>query len=65
MKVYRNSNGVVRNIGDWDYMYGEDDMGNVVIHNPLPDTYTESDEEVVVGWDGGLYVIGDPRAEGN
>lgn len=64
MKVYRNSKGQVRNIGEWDYMISVDDDGNDVIGNPLPSTYIESDEEVITGWDEGLYVAGDPRAEG-
>lgn len=63
MKVIRNSKGVVRNIGDWDYMITQDEVGNDVINNPMPDGYVESDEEVIEGWDGGLYVAGDPRAE--
>lgn len=65
MKVYRNSKGVVRNIGEWDFLVGTDDDGNEFIRNPIPDTYTVSEEEVVTGWDDGLYVVGDPRAEGN
>ncbi|PJX09075.1 hypothetical protein CQW32_17635 [Pseudomonas putida] len=63
MKVYRNSRGEVRNIGDWNYLITQDEDGNDVINNPLPDSYVESDEEVITGWDGGLYVLGDPRAE--
>ena len=52
MKIYRNAQGDCINIGDWD-----DDKGS----NPLPDDAIESDEEVVVGWDGGLYAHDDPR----
>lgn len=62
MKVYRNSRGEVRNIGDWNYLITQDEDGNDVINNPLPDSYVESDEEVITGWDGGLYVKGDQRA---
>jgi hypothetical protein len=67
MKVFRNASGVVRNIGEWDYMPSRDvdENGDIVmiINNPLPTHYVESDEEVTEGWDGGLYVVGDPQAE--
>lgn len=62
MKIYRNGKGELRNIGEWNYLVSQDEDGNDVINNPLPEGYTESDEEVVTGWDGGLYVAGDPRA---
>jgi hypothetical protein len=52
MKIYRNKEGVCINIGDWD-----DNNGL----NPLPADAVESDEEVVIGWDGGKYVADDPR----
>jgi hypothetical protein len=52
MKIYRNAQGDCINIGDWD-----DNEGL----NPLPSDAVESDEEVVVGWDGGLYAHDDPR----
>lgn len=64
MKVYRNSRGEVRNIGEWEFLAGVDDEGNEFIRNPIPETYTVSDEEVIEGWDGGLYVDGDQRAVG-
>lgn len=53
MKIYRDSQGKCINIGEWDYKDGL---------NPLPSDAIESDEEVVVGWDGGLYAHDDPRA---
>lgn len=65
MKVIRDADGRVINIGEWDYLYAEIEPGkDPVATNPLPDGATESDEEVVTGWDGGLYVKGDARAEG-
>lgn len=70
MKVIRDSNGTVINIGDWDYQKSEviDDLTGerrVVKANPLPDASTEGMEEVVIGWDGGLYLFDDPRKDGS
>lgn len=53
MKIYRDAQGVCINIGEWDDKDGL---------NPLPADAVESDEEVIVGWDGGRYVYDDPRA---
>lgn len=61
MKIYRNAQGVCINIGDWDYQTEMVD-GVEVTNNPLPEGAVESDEEVIIGWDGGLYVHDDPRA---
>lgn len=61
MKIYRNAQGACINIGEWDYQIEMVD-GVEVTNNPLPDGAVESDEEVIVGWDGGLYVHDDPRA---
>jgi hypothetical protein len=58
MKIYRNPQGTCINIGDWDFMFDE----NEIAKNPLPDDVIESDEDVIVGWDGGLYAHDDPRA---
>ncbi|MFV7361040.1 hypothetical protein [Citrobacter portucalensis] len=66
MKVYRDKSNQVINIGEWDYLKQIiiDDNGEETekIYNPLPDGVTVSDEEVIEGWDGGLYVADDPRA---
>jgi len=61
MKIYRNAEGKCINIGDWDYQVEIVD-GVEIIKNPLPTDAMERDEEVVVGWDGGLYASDDPRA---
>ncbi len=53
MKIYRDKANKCINIGDWDNKDGL---------NPLPKDAIESDEEVIVGWDGGLYAHDDPRA---
>jgi hypothetical protein len=53
MKIYRNAQGTCINIGEWDDKDGL---------NPLPADAVESDEEVIVGWDGGRYVHDDPKA---
>jgi hypothetical protein len=52
MKIYRDSEGKCINIGEWDDKDGL---------NPMPIDAVESDEEVVTGWDGGLYAHDDSR----
>jgi hypothetical protein len=61
MKIYRNTEGKCVNIGDWDYQIVVID-GVETIRNPLPEGVHEDDAEVIVGWDGGLYAVDDPRA---
>jgi hypothetical protein len=56
MKVYRDAQGNLINIGEWDEARVEDEQGNIVINNPLPADAVESDEEVVTGADGGKYI---------
>ena len=58
MKIYRDKNGICINIGEWNTQ--PDRNGNIT--NPLPKDVVESNEEVIVGWDGGLYAHDDPRA---
>ncbi len=58
MKIYRDANNLVINIGDWDYQID----GNGNAQNPLPINAIEDDAEIVTGWDGGLYLANDPRA---
>jgi hypothetical protein len=60
MKIYRNAQGACINIGEWDYQIKVVD-GVETIYNPLPNDFVESNEEVVTGWDGGLYAHDDPR----
>ncbi|MNS35028.1 hypothetical protein D3C72_671700 [compost metagenome] len=62
-KVYRQ-NGKVINIGEWDYATHDAEDGTVVVGNPLPEDAVAAMEEVVVGWDGGLYAATDPRKDG-
>ena len=58
MKIFRDSNGVIVNIGDWDYKLKEDyETGTMVKTNPLPDNYVEDDAEVAVDANGNFYVI--------
>ena len=52
MKIIRDKNGNLINIGDWDDQKGE---------NLLPEGATEHDAEVVTGYDGGLYLADDPK----
>lgn len=68
MKVIRDRDGNIINIGEWDYQVQEymDDYGATqkIISNPYPKGASEADERVITGWDGGLYVEGDPRVNG-
>lgn len=61
MKVIKDKNGKVINIGEWDYMVEErmDNQKNIfeIIKNPMPEGAYEADAEVAVGEDGGLYVV--------
>lgn len=61
MKVYRNKDGKVINIGEWDFMitHEEDQDGSLqeVINNPLPEYSTYKDEEIYILEDGGLSVL--------
>lgn len=63
-EVWRDTDGAVINIGPWDYRVETDDDGVEAATNPPPYGATCSDEEIVVGWDGGLYAADDPRKEG-
>ncbi len=47
----------------WRDAAGEVTDPVVDLGNPLPKGATSRQEEIVEGWDGGLYVKGDPRAE--
>jgi len=59
MKVYRDAEGNLINIGEWDEQRDEDEQGNIVVNNPIPVGTVESDEEVVTGADGGKYLKSD------
>jgi len=58
MKIIKDKNGNLINIGDWDYA-----LDNGVETNPLPDGAYEEDAEVVTASDGGRYLSTDPRVE--
>jgi hypothetical protein len=55
MKIIKDKDGNLINIGDWNDNQGQ---------NPLPQGATEHDAEVVTGYDGGLYLADDPRRLG-
>jgi len=55
MKIIKDKNGNLINIGEWDDKQGK---------NPLPQGATEQDGEVVTGYDGGLYLADDPKRLG-
>jgi len=60
MKIIKDKDGNLINIGDWDFKVDE----NQRVKNPLPEGATEHDAEVVTGYDGGLYLADDPRRLG-
>lgn len=53
-KVYRDSQGAVINIGDWDYMISLDENEQEIINNPLPQGANFQLEEILALEDGGL-----------
>jgi len=55
MKIFRDKNGALINIGEWDDCKGT---------NPLPEGSYEDEVDVVEGYDGGLYLTTDPRKDG-
>ncbi|MDP1369194.1 hypothetical protein Q8G42_00115 [Acinetobacter lwoffii] len=57
--VYRDENGVVQNIGDWDYMITKDEDGLEIVNNPLPDGVTSKIEEVKINEDGSRAIAHD------
>lgn len=60
-EVWRDTNGVVINIGPWDYRVEIDESEVEFVTNPIPAGATSAEEVVVIGWDGGLYAADDPR----
>lgn len=55
--VYRDENGNVINIGEWDYMITIDEDGNEIINNPLPMNITSEVEEVIINDDDGSRCV--------
>jgi hypothetical protein len=55
MKIIRDKDGLLINIGDWDDQEGK---------SPLPEGATEHDAEVVKGYDGGFYLADDLKRLG-
>lgn len=56
MPVIKSADGEVINIGAWDYCHVENDAGDLVETNPLPEGAYEDVAEVVKTADGGLRV---------
>lgn len=58
--VFRDKDGVVINIGDWDFMeeiITDPETGDEVSrvkHNPIPEGATQLEEEIITLDDGGL-----------
>lgn len=55
--VFRDENGKVVNIGEWDSMEVEHDDGSIIANNPLPPEYTSQIEDVWLGEDGSLTAV--------
>ena len=64
MKIVRDAQHNVINIGPWDHMVEVAPDGTSVELNPLPPGAYEDEAEVVTGWDGGLYLANDLRRLG-
>lgn len=60
MKIIKDKDENLINIGDWDFKIDVSQQ----IQNPLPEGATEHDAEVVTGYDGGLYLADDPKRLG-
>lgn len=54
--VYRDKNGNVINIGEWNYMLTKDEDGLEIVNNPLPNGVTSKIEEVIINNDGSRCV---------
>lgn len=52
-------NGVVINIGEWDYLY-EDSDGEQVVRNPMPEGATIEERDFDYQPDRGWYEVGTP-----
>jgi hypothetical protein len=52
MKIYRDAQGNLINIGEWDECRVKDEDGNIVINNPIPNGAVESDEDIVTANNG-------------
>jgi hypothetical protein len=58
MKIIKDANGAIINIGEWQFGH-QDETG--AWSNPMPDGAVEDTADIVEGWDGGLYASDDPR----
>lgn len=65
MKIIRNAQHQVINIGAWDRVIERGANGAAIETNPLPAGAYEDEAEVVTGWDQGLYLADDPRRLGD
>jgi hypothetical protein len=52
------------NIGPWDYRPSEDDEGNAIVRNPLPEGAYSVEREVFEDADGSRYLAKDALLEG-
>lgn len=55
--VYRDKEGNVINIGEWDFVCTTCEDGIETINNPLPDGTTSKIEDVVINADGSRTVV--------
>lgn len=60
MKVYRNKDGDIINIGEWEILksiiVSEDGYEDELTINPIPEGSTITDEEVTMGFDGNYKI---------
>lgn len=55
--VYRDKDGNVINIGEWDFVCTVCEGGSEAINNPLPNGVTSKIEEVKINEDGSRTVV--------
>lgn len=55
-RIYRDSNGNVINVGEWQRIDAVAEDGTVYQTNPIPSGTTFSDEEVEIRSDGSLVI---------
>jgi len=60
-KIYRDIDGKCINIGEWDLKINLTLPEDERVMNPIPEGAYEDDAEIIIGWDGGLYLANDPN----
>jgi hypothetical protein len=60
MLVYRDTEGRVLNIGEWDQQVITQEDGTVVMMNAIPEGTTHQEEAIITLPDGGMWPAADP-----